>query len=176
MKKIVALALACAAVVTAHAQVTSTGFFGTNPNWREDFDWLPSATAWSSFNVFFGGGTVNRIGTLGALQVGPPAHIVPWNSPNAMYGRSVDVEITVSTPMKRFGGYFKLAPSGITVNQATFVFYDASNNLIGVGVSPVTWGWNWIGWKTVPSWSRVEIYGNGSLPGYIAMDELRVKP
>jgi hypothetical protein len=56
-----------------------------------------------------------------------------------------------------------------------FNFYDISNVLIGSAVVPLTTAWTWIGFATSPMWTRVEVIGNGSLPGYVAFDETRIR-
>lgn len=173
MRKYV-LFLLMAVASASQAIVIPIPFFPTAPALIETFD-TTAPGAYMAFPVFGGLGGAARIGTAGLLNVGPPSPFV--TAPNGMFGRGVDVNIKINGQMRRFGGFFRstnfiLTPPTI----ATFKFYDSSNVLIGVGAAPISPAWSWIGFGTIPKWSRVEIFGNGSSPGYVAMDQLRMRP
>lgn len=173
MKKIITLAF-LAVAGASQAQVFPSGFFPTAAPWIDGFDTLISGS-YISFPMFSGNGGAARIGAMNAMVVSNMGGVA-LTPPNYMFGRGTDVQMKVAQPMTYFGGFFQLAPAGVLVTQIKFAFYDSFNNFIGSVVVPCPGGWTWIGWKTVPQWQRVEIYGNGILPGYVAMDEIRVRP
>jgi hypothetical protein len=174
MKKLVAMALIAAISVVSYAQVTTTVFFPAPLVLQETFDSITPST-YNTLPVFGPFGIASRIGTGGSLVVRPwPG--VP-STPNMMYGDNVDVRIKTAIPMKRFGGFFCSGIIGVFSSMAKFVFYDASNNVIGSQTVPMMTTWQWIGFKTIPKWKKVEIYGN--IPGFqgaVAMDWLRMRP
>ncbi len=161
------------ATIAANAVVFPFPNFPTTPNWKEKYDSLAPG-AYANFPIFSGNGIANRIGIGGALNVGPPLN--PFTPPNGMFGRNVDVEIRVNASLRFFGGRFVQAPFGFTVTQATFKFYDVNNIFIGSGVAPITPNWTFIGWITFPKWTRVEIIGNASQPGYVGFDNTKARP
>ena len=173
MKKIITL-LFVAVTSALQAQVFPSGFFPTTAPWVDGFDTLFPGS-YVSFPMFSNNGAAARIQPQNALVVGNIGGVA-LTAPNYMFGRGTDVQIKVAQPMTYFGGFFQLAPAGVLVTQIKFAFYDQFNVFIGSVVVPCPGGWTWIGWKTVPKWQRVEIYGNGTLPGYVAMDEIRVRP
>lgn len=171
MRKLLCL-LALTVASAIQAQVFPSGPFPAVPPYIDGFDTLAPGS-YLSFPMFGGNGAAARIGGVNALLVGNlgGAALTP---PNYMFGRGADVQIKVAQPMKYFGGFFRVAPAGVVVTQIKFAFYDQFNVFIGSVTVPCPAGWAWIGWKTSPLWQRVEIYGNGALPGYVAMDEIRV--
>jgi hypothetical protein len=174
MKKLVALALIAATSVVSYATVTFTGPFAAPLILQETFDSITPST-YNTLPVFGVPAVATRIGTGGSLVVRPwPG--VP-STPNMMYGDGVDVRIKTSIPMRRFGGFFRSGVVGVFSSMATFVFYDASNTVIGSQSVPMTTSWQWVGFITNPKWKTVEIYGN--VPGFagaVAMDWLRMRP
>jgi hypothetical protein len=62
------------------------------------------------------------------------------------------------------------------VTKIKFSFFDQFSLPIGSVVVPCPAFWSWIGFKTNPNWARVEISGNGILPGYVAMDDTVCSP
>ena len=173
MKKLLLLGM-LAVASASQAQVFWNGPFPTPAFWIESYDTLtPGGT--NSVNLFTGWATANRIGTNGQLWIGPPP---VWNltPPHAMYGRAVDVEIVAAIPMRRFGGMFaRMVPGMVQSTTGTFRFYDNSNVFIGQMTVPISPGFSWRGFRTVPRWKRVEIIGNAPIPGHIAMDQSRIR-
>ena len=171
MRKLLSLALLATAATACHAIVFPSAPFP--PTSTENFDSYV-AGGYISHPVFGGLGVASRIGVQGALQIGPPSPFL--SGPNGMFGRGVDVNIAINGQRRRFGGGFHNVAAGIPfATMVKFRFFTASNVLIGTGTAPVTGAWSWIGWVTIPKWSRVEIYGNSPLPGYVAMDNLRMR-
>lgn len=172
MKKLLGMCFAVVAT-SASAQVFPSGFFPTAANLIENYD-TTAPGSYISFPMFLGLGAAARLMPVNALLVN---NFGTWiTPPHIMFGRGTDVQIKVGQPMTYFGGWFREAPAGILVTQATFRFYDQFNLPIGSQTAAITPFWQWIGWKTIPQWSRVEIIGNGSLPGYVAFDETRIRP
>jgi hypothetical protein len=171
MRKTFILAFALAAI-SASAQIVSVPLFPTSPSLIENYDALPVGS-FPAISIFGGTGSAKRIGSGGALIVG---HFGPKTPPNMMFGRGVDVSVHIKPAMTFFGGYFKQALSSPKVTKVTFKFFDAANNPIGSVTKPLTPVWTWIGFKTTPKWTRVDVLGNGALHGYVAFDATRVRP
>lgn len=173
MRKLLVLAL-IGASAASQAFVAPFPFFPTSPALIERFD-TTAAGAYPLFPVFSGLGICQRIGTGGLLNVGPPSPFV--TTPNGVFGRGVDIQVRINAQMNLFGGFFKQGLFGIVPpTTATFNFYTASNVLIGGMTVPLTASWQWLGFVVIPKWSRVDIIGNGPLPGYIVMDSIRMFP
>ncbi len=70
-----------------------------------------------------------------------------------------------------------MANAGFVVPSVTFQFYRFGSP-VGVAVTtPINnTSWTWSGWNLsqVGGFDEVRIYGNGPMPGYVAMDNLRV--
>lgn len=173
MRKLVCMLSLAVASVVANAQVFPSGFFPAFPPYIDGFDTLVPGS-YTGFPMFAGNGGMARIGALNAMVVSNLGGIA-LTAPNYNFGRGCDVQMKVSPPMTYFGGFFQRAPAGIAITTIKFAFYDIFNVLIGSVAVPCPASWTWIGWKTSPQWQRVEIYGiGGALPGYVAMDEIRV--
>jgi len=172
MKKPLVLILIVAAT-TGLATITAIPPFSTTPILTENYDAV-SAGSHTSFPVFAGRGIASRIGTGGALLVGGISG--PLSPPNAMFGRGVNVRIQLKLPMTMFGGYFKQADAGIKVTKVKFVFYGTGGSIVGSKVEPLTTAWKWIGFALKPQWSRVDVLGNGTLPGYVMFDNTKIRP
>jgi hypothetical protein len=159
-------------VAAAHAQVSVLPFLASS---GETFNAVP-AGSYMNFPGFLGQGTFNRIGTGGLLLVTNNPALLPPVSGNAMFGRGVDVQIRFQGLRKRFGGLFRVATSGVPVTMMTVQFYNAGSP-IGVPVTaPVnSTSWLWRGWDvgSLGGYDEVRIFGNGSLPGYVGMENLR---
>jgi hypothetical protein len=160
------------AVAAANAQVSILPFLATS---TENFN-STALGSYMGFPGFAGQGGFARIGTQGLLHVTNNPALLPPVSGNAMYGRGVDVQIRFQGVRKRFGGVFRVANSGIPVTMMTVQFYNGG---FPVGV-PVTatinnTSWQWRGWDVsgVGGYNEVRIFGNGSLPGYVGMENLR---
>ncbi len=94
-----------------------------------------------------------------------------------MYGDGVDVRIVTGMPMRRFGGWFRTGFIGAISPTATFVFYDAANNLIGSQTVTLNLTWQWYGFITNPKWRRVDIIGaTPGIQGNVGMDSLTIRP
>lgn len=142
---------------------------------QELFDTL-APTSYVSFPAFAGAGAFSRIGVGGLLVVTNNAALLPSiTAPNAMFGRGVDVNVRFATRYKRFGGWYRVPNAGVPVTTVKFVFYQGA---VPIGVSvggPVNmFGYTWYGYDLGPlgGYDRVEIYGNGPLPGYVGMDNV----
>lgn len=173
MKKIAVFALGFLVTVSAHAQVFPTPFFATPPIFREGFD-TTAPGPYTSFPVFGVPALISRIGT-GSIIVSPYPGVN--TVPNLLYGNQANVRIVSLIPMRRFGGYFNSGFLGAFSSTATFRFFDASGFPIGSATVPLTTTMTWYGFRTIPKWRRVEIYGNiAALPGAVGIDSLRIRP
>jgi hypothetical protein len=172
MKTYALFALAVLAVA-AQAQVTATPFFAAPPPLRHNFD-ANIATGYTTLPVFTGIGTATAMGP-GSMMVMPdPSFVSP---PHVFVGRNADIEIKVAVPMRRFGGFFNSGYFGLFSGFANFRFYDAANNPIGSASVALTPTMQWVGFKTIPKWKRVEITGViAGFPGIVGMDSLRIRP
>ncbi|MFI5386651.1 MAG: hypothetical protein ACHQ50_11085 [Fimbriimonadales bacterium] len=169
MRKLTVILFAIAGVF---GPITPVPLFSTTPADIEKYDALPAGSK-PSIPMFAGTGSASRIGAGGALIIGGFGS--PKSPPNMMFGRGVDVRIRIKPPMTFFGGSFKVAPAGVKVTKVTFKFYSATSVLIGTVTNPLTNVWTWIGYRTDPKWARVDVLGNGTLKGYVAFDDTRVK-
>ena len=126
--------------------------------------------------VGFGGqaGFTRVVPANGLIVNNNPATLPPISMPNDMFGRGADVRIRFQSPHKWFGGMFRVPNAGIAVNMATFRFFQGAV-LVGVAVGPVNnaaWTWHGYDLSSLGGYDRVEILGNGGLPGYVGMDNL----
>lgn len=175
MKKLMLLLCAFAAPLVASPIVIPIPTFATPPILQETFDTTVSG-AYISNPTFSGLGVYSRIGTLNACMVATANLVPPLSPPHSMFGRGCDVQWRVGIPMRRFGGWFRSTPTGPLSTTATFRFYDIANNPIGTITVPLTPVWTWRGFLTIPKWARVEVIGNASLPGFVAHDNVRIRP
>lgn len=145
------------------------------PTISENFNAIPLGSV-PSFIAYGGMGQFSRIGLGGLLHVDNNPVLLPPISGNAMFGRGVDVRIRYANAWKYWGGWFRVANAGIVVNTMTVQFWRLGVP-VGVAVmAPVNnVAWNWRGWDVgvVGGYDEVRIFGNGSLPGYVGMDEMR---
>lgn len=159
-------------VAAAHAQSPITPFLASS---GETFN-MVTPGSYMNFPGFSGQGTFNRIGTGGLLLVTNNPALLPPVSGNAMFGRGVDVQIRFQGVRKRFGGLFRVATSGVPVTMMTVQFYNAGSP-VGIPVTAAvnTTSWQWRGWDvgSLGGYDEVRIFGNGSLPGYVGMENLR---
>ena len=170
MRKLLALTIFASIAAASQAIVFPVGPFA--PTSVDTFDTY-AAGGFLAHPVFAGLGVAQAIGSGGALVIGPPSPFL--SGPNGMFGRGVDVNIKINGQRRRFGGGFRNVLAGIVpATTVKFKFYDVTNTLIGTATAPLTAAWTWRGYITVPKWTRVEIYGNAGLPGYVAMDNLRL--
>ena len=161
-------------VVAAQAQVTWNGPFTAPPAFNENFDSI-AAGSYAGLPVFGVPAVALQIGTGVGLDVQP--QVGNPSLPHCMYGNRVDVRIISAIPMRRFGGLFRSGFIGLFSPTARFVFYDSSNNVIGVQTATMTTAWSWVGSQTIPKWNRVDILG--AIPGVagcIGMDDLVMRP
>jgi hypothetical protein len=174
MKKLLLLLSLASIPLVASPIVFPVPPFPTPSILQETFD--TTATGAYLSNPTFGGiGVYGRIGPINACMVATANLVPPLSPPHSMFGRGCDVQWKVNVPMRRFGGWFRSTPSGPLSTTATFNFFDAANNPIGTITVPLTPVWTWRGFLTIPKWSRVEVIGNASLPGYVAHDNVRVR-
>lgn len=144
---------------------------------QERFDAL-AATTYASFTGFSGMAGFSRIGTGGLLLVNnAPAILPPLSLANDMFGRGVNVNIRFQKQYKQFGGYFRVPNAGVVVSVARFDFYRGGLFVATVTRAVNNLSWQWAGWDLGPDggFDRVEIRGNGALPGYVGMDNLVVR-
>lgn len=174
MRKLVCMLVLAAASAASFAQVFPSPFFATAPNLIDGFDAMP-AGLYTSFPMFTGSAVCSRTVATGALVVGNTGGLA-LTAPNYLFGRGTDVQIKTIVPRSQFGGFFQQGVSTPPVALIRFSFYDQFNFLIGSVSVPCPTSWTWIGWSTLPNWSRVEIDGisTSTIGGNIAMDELRV--
>jgi hypothetical protein len=73
--------------------------------------------------------------------------------------------------MSVFGAYFRRAEAGINVTAAVLLF-----RLLGIPVGitafPIGASWEWHGFCSTIPFNEVFVVGNGSLPGYVGMDDV----
>jgi hypothetical protein len=171
--RLLCLSLVASVAYVAHAQVPFGPFVSPT---QERFDALAPG-GYAGFAGFGGAGVLTRIGAGGALFVNNNPGILPsLTFPNAMFGRGVNVRIAFAQRRKRFGGYFRVPFAGVPVNMAMYRFYQGAV-LVAVTIAPVNnAGYLWRGWDlgAIGGFDRVEIFGNGGIPGYVGMDNLVV--
>lgn len=139
----------------------------------ENFDAM-TAGSYTSFPAMAGAAWVARIGTGGLLHI--DGTLLPALSPpHSMWGRGVDVLWRFSTTKRWFGGFFRAVAAGFPVTAMTVRFFNGAMPVGSVVVPISTTSWGWRGWIVPCQFDRVEIYGNGSLPGYVGMDDIRVR-
>lgn len=174
LKLIVGLA-AFGAVAAAYSQTAIGPFFSPL---QERFDTTPVNT-YVAFPGFFSLASVQRIGTNGLLVVhNNPAFAPSISAPNNMWGRGVDVQIKMLFgTWNRFGGGFRMVNAGLFIPSVTFRFLR-NGNPVGVPVTtPINnLNWVWSGWNlaSLGGFDEIHITGNGPIPGYVAMDNLRI--
>ncbi|HRI44928.1 MAG TPA: hypothetical protein PLL78_00250 [Fimbriimonadaceae bacterium] len=146
------------------------------PTNMETFDTMPPGT-YAGFAGMGGFAGFSRVPAVNAMQVGGGPILPPLSPPNAMYGRGTDVLLRFQAPRRRFGGWFRVANSGVVVTQATFIFRNSASIIVGIAVVPInTASWQWYGWFSTLAFHSVEIQGNGTSPGYVGMDHLLLAP
>lgn len=181
LRKIACLAL-LALVGAASAVVFPVGPFPPSPpaaNNFENFDAIPPGS-YVSFPAMNGFAAFARIGGANALVV--DNGIMPGlSAPNSMWGRGCDVEFRYNGLRRRFGGFMRQVPVGPNPNGVLVQFYQGAV-LVGAAVAPIAIGGGpwvpgmWRGWFSTVPFNRVLIIGlGGTLPGYVAMDNVRVR-
>ena len=172
MRKLLVLALFASVAAASQAIIFPVGPFP--PAFTENFDAM-APNGYVSFPVFSLNGAASGMTSLGLLNVGTPAPFL--SGPNGMFGKGVDVQIRMTSPRRFFGGWFRNTLIGIVpATTVKFKFYNAANVLIGQSTVPLTATWTWHGYLTLPKWQRAEIIGNSPIPGFVSMDNLRVRP
>lgn len=171
MKLQISLAFVSLCAIGA-ASITPIPAFAAPASMTENYDTI-AAGSHSSINVF-ASSQASRIGSGGALLIGDLGP--PMSKPHTMFGRGVNVQFYIKPPMTYFGGYFKVAPAGVNVTKAKFIFYGSNNAVLGSSVVPINGAWKWIGFRTSAPYYKVVVEGNGSLPGYVMFDNSRIKP
>lgn len=167
MRKLLALLL-IAVAASSRAAIFPVGIFGAPPALQQTFDTLAPGL-YNGFPIF-GLGFMSKLGGPGQLEVGPP--VLFLSPPNGCMGVNTDAVIKINAQMRFFGGWYL----GYGASGVTFRFFDAAGVLIGSVFHQLATTWLWIGYVTIPKWSVVEIIGNGSSPGGVAMDNLRTLP
>ncbi|MEM7202208.1 MAG: hypothetical protein AAF628_18205 [Planctomycetota bacterium] len=95
-------------------------------------------------------------------------------SPSYLIGATSPQSIVFNRPAMRFGAYFTNT-SGRA--DATATFYDTTGALLESETVTIPWrdeNWYWNGWESDTPLGRIEIHGNGSLQGFIWLDDLEV--
>lgn len=169
------VALATLSIVGAsQAQAPIAPFL---PAITENFN-LIAPGSYANFIGYGGQGGFNRIGVGGLLVVTNAPALLPPISGNAMFGRGVSVQIRYQQVWRLWGGWFRVPNAGIAVNTMTVQFWR-TGVMVGVAVmAPVNnFAWQWRGWDTsaIGGYDEVRIFGNGSLPGYVGMDDMRTR-
>lgn len=175
MKKLLSLALVVA--VAAGSQAALFNVLGFAPAATENFDTTPPG-AYGWFPSMGGFAQTQMIGAGGALSVGNFGALLPsLTAPHSMFGRNCDVAWRFAAPIRFFGGYFRVPNVGAGVTRAQFRFYDAGGVLVGLTSAPVgVAAWQWRGWFSNIPFVRVEVLGNGPLPGYVGHDNVSIAP
>lgn len=170
LAKLIATLGVAAFAFAAQAVVVPVGPFA--PTNQENFDLLAPGS-YPVFPGMAGFATFNRYGGGGALLVGHTG-MVPVTPPNAMFGRGVDVDIHLKAFRTEFGGFFRNPDVGVNVNKAKFIFMNGINP-VGSAIGPITPAFAWLGYRSSVPFNRVIVLGNGSLPGYVGMDNVIVR-
>ncbi len=167
------VAVASLAVVgVAQAQVAIAPFA---PAITENFNAIPLGSV-PNFIGYGGLGQFSRIGVGGLLHVDNNPLLLPPISGNAMFGRGVDVQIRYANVWRLWGGWFRVPNAGIAVTTMTVQFWRMGVPVGVLVMAPVNnAAWQWHGWDTsaIGGYDMVRIFGNGSLPGYVGMDDMR---
>jgi hypothetical protein len=134
----------------------------------------------AGFTAPGGIGQFSRIGVGGLLLVDNGVILPPATGPNAMFGRGVDVQFRLMQPRNQFSARFRSVP--IIAVPPTIVrvrFYLTSlvwTPWIAVPINSLAY--NSVGWNVPMMFGQgfwaVQMVGNGSLPGYVGMDDLVV--
>lgn len=174
--KAVAAASLFGAIGLAQAQIFIAVPFPPSapiPNNAETFDAIAPGS-YMSFPAMGGAAGVARIGTGGLLMIDNA--ILPGLSlPNSCWGRGVDVQWRFQSLKRFFGGFFRVPNAGVAVNAMIVRFWNGAAP-VGAAVMPVNnAAWQWRGWYVPARFDRVEIFGNGGTPGYVGMDNVRVR-
>lgn len=163
-------------VVSAAAKAQTPILAPFAPTIGETFNTI-ALGSYVGFVGFSGQGAFSRIGTGGLLMVQNTPMLTPISG-NDMFGRGVNVRIRYQSVWKQWGGHFRVPNAGIAVTAMGVRFFRAGLP-VGVGVfAPINNGaWLWRGWdlSAVGGYDEVRIYGNGSLPGYVGMENIRVR-
>ncbi|MCB9892132.1 MAG: hypothetical protein H6833_10830 [Planctomycetes bacterium] len=162
--------------------VSVLAFASTSQAQPESFTGIApgSYPTFMGFTAPGGIGSFSMIGTGGLMVVDNGMLFPPASAPNAMFGRGVDVQFRLLQPRKMFRGRFRSLPFIATPPTFVFVrFYLTSlvwtpwfavpiNTL---GYTGMTWD---IGSMFGQGFWMVQMVGNGSLPGYVGMDDLNL--
>ena len=147
------------------------GFTGVAPGSYPNF---------AGFTAPGGIGQFSRIGTGGLLLVDNGMILPPATGPNAMFGRGVDVQFRLQQPRRQFKAQFRAVPI-IAVPPTTVQvrFYLTSLVWTPWFTVPInSLGYTTGFWDTAAMFGQgfwmVQMVGNGSLPGYVGMDNLNV--
>jgi hypothetical protein len=154
----------------AHAQTPIGPFIGLP---TENFNTIPM-NVYPSFVGFSGNGLFTSLNTGGAMFV-QNTTLLPPITGNSMFGRGTDVRIQFSTIQNRFGGFWRVAGSGIVVTGMTVRFLRLGSP-VGFATAPINMAsWQWRGWNltSLGGYDEVQIFGNGAQPCYVGMENLR---
>ncbi len=130
-----------------------------------------------SFIGFAGQGQFSRIGLGGFLRVNNLPLLAPISGRD-MFGQNVNVRIRYQHPWKQWGGHFRVPNLGVGVTAMGVRFFRAGLP-VGVGVfAPINnAAWQWRGWDlgALGGYDEVRIYGNAAVPGFVGMENIRVR-
>ncbi|MCB9892128.1 MAG: hypothetical protein H6833_10810 [Planctomycetes bacterium] len=123
-------------------------------------------------------GSFSMMGTGGLMVVDNGSLFPPASGPHAMFGRGVDVQFRLLQPRKLFKGRFRSLPFIGTPPTFVFVrFYLTSfvwSPWLAVPINTLSYtgvGFN-VGSMFGQGFWAVQMMGNGSLPGYVGIDDL----
>ncbi len=161
-------------VASASAQVAIGPFL---PAAMEKFEPIAPG-AYVGFAGFAGLAGFSRIGGAGLLIVNNnPAVLTGASPPHTMFGRGANVRVRMQSVRKKFGGVFRVPNAGVAVTTMFVRFRRAGVFISPWIAAPVNAAvWQWRGWDVGPigGYDEVYIYGNGSTPGYVGMDNMRI--
>ena len=170
MKAVLSCLVVSLLAAAASAQVPIPPF----PTWMvENYD----VGAYNFFPAMGGWAFAGRATPGGALIVGNTTWMPPVSPPNAMFGENTDQEWRFVTPIKRFGGKWRVGLGATWITAVRFQFFNAANvNWFTSPPLPVnTTSWTWYGyWLFVPS-VKVRVLG---VPGggWIGAEDTLARP
>lgn len=169
--RLFSLALVFALAFTSTSRAQLEGFTGVAPG---------SYASFAGFTAPGGIGAFSRLGLGGLLLVDNGALFPPSTGPNAMFGRGVDVQFRLQEPRKRFFGQFRALtfittpPTVVRVRFFLTSFTWTPWMALPINTSSYTNGfWDVAGMFGQGYWAA-QLAGNGTLPGYVGMDNLIV--
>jgi hypothetical protein len=174
----------CGLPAIAAADLVDVGPFTGDQS--ENFSSFPGGTGgFLTLDIFGGNVTVNNLTPGGAVKIefsstlisgGNMDTVIPRSAP-VMMGQLGVMEWVFDTPVSMFGGYFE---NNSFVDNVTFEFYDANNNLIGtrLGITLAASGvWTWNGWQSDVPIHRIVSFGHNAtlLNGFIWYDDMEIR-